>query len=137
MTQEEDTTEHIGWFRAALLKLLAPIINWTLAPLNAATRLGEGARLLDVPIGELFADPIQTLIHLEDSPGSTYVWILGENASNREVEEFSEALTSAYIRHYGHQPRAAHFPIKGLEDLRQLTADEVRHYVKPWDREAA
>lgn len=80
-------------------------------------------------------DPITKLQRLDDDPRAVYVWVLGEDATQKDVEDWAARINRVYLEAYGHAPNAAHVPVRGVEDVKQLSSLDMERALKPWLRE--
>lgn len=80
-------------------------------------------------------DPITKLQRVDDDPGAVYVWILGDDATQKDVDDWAARINRVFLEAYGHSPNAAHVPVRGLKDVKRLTSTEMERALKPWLRE--
>lgn len=77
-------------------------------------------------------DPIKKLEALDDDPNKVYVWILGPEAGDDELQDWAGEIQSAYINRFGHVPRAVHLTVRDVQDVKRLTSEDQRQLLKPW-----
>lgn len=97
-----------------------------------------GQHLTDEELGtllderELWPDPIRQVAQLEDDPGNAYAWILSESATEDDRESLRNEIERTFIELQHSEPDSLHFIVANIEEVRELDAETVETYVKPW-----
>lgn len=81
---------------------------------------------------ELWPDPIERVAHLDDDPTSCYLWILSDDATEDDRISLAVEFEEEYIRENRNEPQALHLIVRDVEEIRELSAEEVRRHIKPW-----
>lgn len=99
--------------------------------LNAAA-ISDEAVIEIMDRRDLWPSPIERVAHLPDDPHACYVWILGDDATEEDRISLANEFEDAYIRENHNEPQSLHLIVRNVEQIKELSADEVRQHIKPW-----
>jgi len=77
---------------------------------------------------EHLAGPIEVLHELDDDPERIYIWQVETPEAEQQLHR---QVVDEYRREYGREPKAAHFVVHDLEELRRFDPDQLAPYVDP------
>jgi hypothetical protein len=81
---------------------------------------------------ELWPDPIRTVAQLRDDRSHAYAWILSEEATEEDRASLAKEIEETFVQMNQSEPDALHFIVRGIDELKELDAETVENYVKPW-----
>jgi uncharacterized metal-binding protein YceD (DUF177 family) len=72
--------------------------------------------------------PVDRLHELDDDADRIYVWLVETEEAEAQL---TRQISEEYREAYGREPRAAHFVVDDLDDLREFESDDLAYWVDP------
>lgn len=122
----------VRWTARLLLVSLPDVVEWDDVDLQAHVDDDRLADALDWDAIDVYdyvdedahlSGPVERLQELEDDDDRAYVWVAETPEAERQL---TQLIVDAYREDYGREPRAAHFVVSDLEQLREMDESTVR-----------
>lgn len=90
------------------------------------------AWLLRVDIKQ-YADPVERIFELEDTPETMYVWKFDEDkVSDKQIVELKAEAETRFIKNNHRDPYSPHFFLTEIDEVEELTKREVKDRLGSW-----
>lgn len=131
------TTTLLRWTARILLTSVDEAIDWEeidVAGRFANERLAEAIDWDELDVYDYvdqahhLAGPTDVVLELEDDDGRIYVWLV---ETEEAVPQLERQISEEYREAYGREPRAAHFVVSDLEELREFDPDDLAYWIDP------
>lgn len=84
----------------------------------------------------LWPDPIENVAQLEDSRSHAYAWVLSDDATEEDRASLATEIEETFVQLNQSDPEALHVVVRGVEEVKELDAETIENYVKPWLKES-
>jgi len=75
---------------------------------------------------EFDSNPVESIYELEDESGKMYVWKLPDSWSEEQRDNLFARLKNSYYEKFREEPQAAHLFLTELEELKEVSRDELK-----------